>query len=566
MRQLGIALILLISTLFSLFAKQDTQGNPHGNLKMECSVCHTTKGWRVLADSLKFNHQNTGFPLSGGHSRVNCRDCHSNLVFSHIGVACTDCHMDVHGGELGSECKSCHSPKTWENRQEIFNQHSDTRFPLVGVHAIIDCESCHLQQTPNEYKTTPIECFQCHLEEYQSAQNPDHLAAQFTSDCQTCHPMQATTWFQTDYTHPQSFALLGAHLRADCNGCHISGYSGTPTICEDCHMQEYLASADPDHEAFGFPTNCETCHNEYQWRGTSFDHLSQSGFALNGAHATILCISCHVNNQVSGLPRECIGCHEEDYNSVVDPNHAQAQFSFNCIECHTEQSWQPATFDHSQTSFPLTGAHVPIACIDCHVNGQYKDLPAECLSCHETEYNNTDDPNHQAAGFPVQCENCHNTSRWEDADWDHNTTQFPLTGAHQSIVCTDCHKNGQYTGLSIECFSCHENEYNNTNDPNHQAAGFPVQCENCHNTTNWDETTWDHDAQYFPIYSGRHREAWDNCAECHINPADYKSFECILCHEHSNEADLANKHDEERDYEYNSQACYSCHPTGVADD
>jgi hypothetical protein len=493
MKLLSIILILLFWAMFSLFANQDSQGNPHGPIKIECSVCHTTEGWRVLADSMKFNHQNTGFLLSGEHTRAGCRACHINLIFSHIGVACIDCHFDVHGGELGFECENCHSPKTWENRQEIFDRHSDTRFPLVGIHSIIDCESCHFQQTPNEYKTTPLECFQCHLDDFQSAKNPDHLATQFSTDCQSCHPLTATTWNQTYYNHPLSFSLLGAHLRVDCNGCHSSVYSGTPTICEDCHMQDYQASNDPDHETFSFPTNCEVCHNESQWEGTSFDHLSESGFALNGAHATILCVSCHINNQVSGLPRDCIGCHEEEYNSVIDPNHALAQFAFDCLQCHSELSWTPATFDHSNTNFPLTGSHLTLACIDCH-------------------------------------------------------------------------KNGQYTGLPGDCLSCHENEYNATNDPNHQAAGFPVQCENCHNTTNWYETTWDHDAQYFPIYTGKHREAWENCAECHINPMDYKSFECILCHEHTDQTDLADKHQEEQDYEYTSQACYSCHPTGTEDD
>lgn len=566
MKSLIIISILFIVIVYSLFAEQGDSATPHGGIKIECSECHSTKDWTVVTDSVKFNHQKTGFPLSGGHSQATCRGCHINLIFSHIGVACIDCHLDVHGGELGAECQTCHSPKSWENRQEIFDNHSDTRFPLVGIHSIIDCESCHFQQTPNEYKTTPLECFQCHIEEYQSAQNPNHVSAQFSTDCQNCHPLSATTWNQAVYSHPQSYPLLGSHLRVDCNDCHSSGFVGTPTNCEDCHMQDYLASSDPDHEAFGFPTNCQTCHNEVQWRGTQFDHLTESGFALNGAHATILCNSCHVNNQVSGLPRDCFGCHEDDYISVNDPNHVQAQFSNDCLQCHTELAWTPATFDHSNTGFPLTGAHITVTCVDCHVDGQYTGLSTDCYSCHTNDYDNTTEPNHLVAGFPVQCETCHNTTNWDDADWDHSETQFPLTGAHLQIACTDCHKNGQYTGLPTDCFSCHEDDYNNTTDPNHQAAEFPIQCETCHNTTNWDETTWDHDAQYFPIYTGKHREAWDNCIDCHISPSDYKSFECILCHEHNDQADLADKHKEEQDYEYTSNACYSCHPTGTADD
>ena len=557
---------IMVHAVLTFFAAiQESQGNPHGDIRFDCAECHTVENWQINPDSLKFDHSQTGFPLTGIHAVTYCRDCHASLVFDHIGVACIDCHDDVHKGELGFICESCHAPQTWENRQDVFAVHSETRFPLIGVHAVVDCEACHNTIDPFEYKTTPIECSGCHYDAFQSAENPDHQSAQFSTDCEICHSVAAMSWQQAMYSHPPPFVLRGAHIQTECNACHINSYIGIPDRCEDCHLDVYNTSNDPNHVAFGFPTDCAHCHNENSWNDAVFDHVAESGFELKGAHATIQCITCHVNNQLTGLPRDCFGCHESDYLTVIDPNHTTAQFSHDCLECHSEITWSPSTFDHNQTQFPLSGAHISIVCSSCHINGQFAGTPSDCWSCHENDYLAVTDPNHGTAQFSHDCLECHGDVAWSPATFDHNQTQFPLTGAHLSINCADCHINGQYTGLPSDCFSCHENEYNTTNDPNHANVGFPVQCENCHNTNRWEDSTWDHDNQYFPIYSGRHREAWNFCMDCHIAPTDYKQFECIFCHEHSDQQDLAAKHREENDYAYQSSACYECHPTGMAE-
>jgi hypothetical protein len=493
MKIVFLTAMVFSSVILSISFKQEFGGNPHGNIGFDCSLCHTTKGWKVLPDSMQFNHDKTGYPLIGGHKETGCRACHLNLVFYHIGTSCIDCHVDVHKGELGLNCELCHSQRTWENRQEIFESHSETRFPLTGIHAIVDCEACHYNQNPNEYKTTPLECVGCHYQDYNTTDNPNHIAAQFSTECESCHLITSNSWQQANYQHPSSFLLRGSHLEVACNNCHVSGFTGTPTLCEDCHIQDYYSTKDPDHTTFDFPTNCAICHNENHWQDAIFNHIESSGFELHGAHVSIQCTACHINNQTSGLPRDCIGCHDDDYNGVSEPNHVQGQFPDDCLLCHSEMVWTPATFEHNKTGFPLTGAHL-------------------------------------------------------------------------LIDCSDCHGDGQYAGLPSDCFACHEADYNSTSDPNHIAAGFPVQCEECHNTNSWDQTTWNHDGQYFPIYSGKHREAWDNCTECHISPVDYKQFECIFCHEHNNQADLADKHKKYPEYTYQSSACYECHPRGESDD
>ncbi len=559
--KIGIGLIILISSLvLNLTADDD---NPHGDITYDCELCHSSADWKFRGSLIEFKHEETGYPLIGAHRSAQCRSCHESLVFSNIGIACIDCHDDVHAGELGMDCQNCHSPVSWENRFAVWEDHNVSRFPLLGIHAALDCESCHRGPAEKQFTNLPVTCQGCHQEDYYSTQNPDHRLAGIGADCETCHSAASVVWQQAQYIHPAPFALRGAHLRVDCIECHTSVYTGTPDQCEDCHREEYDSAVNPDHLTFGFPTVCANCHNESRWEDAVFDHVAESGFELTGAHARILCIDCHVNNQLSGLPRDCYGCHENDYTGTPDPNHVTNNFSRDCLVCHSQEMWSPSTFDHNMTSFPLTGAHASTDCIGCHESG-YSGTPAECFACHEQDFAGVTDPDHVTNNFDHDCTICHNTTAWSPADFDHNNTAFPLTGAHLTTACAECHQNG-YSGTPVECFACHEAEFNRTNDPDHQAALFPITCENCHNTAAWDQTTWDHDSQYFPIYSGSHRDRWNSCDECHITPSSYQLFECINCHEH-NKTDMDAKHREEGDYRYVSTACYDCHPTGRAED
>ena len=778
MRRCGPTIrVFLVSgiVLASVICAGAATTNPHGsNFDINCEACHVATSWQELKKPLDFNHDKTGFPLIGVHDEIKCTNCHGSLEFVHIGIACADCHTDVHRGQFGLDCAACHISTDWQDRQDILTTHAERGFPLIGVHALADCQSCHLKEGREEFAGTPVACEGCHFDNFQLAENPNHARAGFALDCSTCHLPIASSWQNVAFEHPTVFQLRGAHAQLDCNSCHASQFAGTPTVCYNCHESDYLAVDDPPHGQLGFPTDCEVCHTEIQWSGATFDHLGASGFELRGAHALlecnvchaenqydlpqecfgchqtdyssvddpnhvtgnfphdctfchgevawspanfnhdqtnfpltgahgiIACTECHINNQYAGtptdcwschetdylgvnepshvqnnfsqdctqchntaawepasfdhaqtdfpltgahvslnciechaggysnIPTECFACHESDYNDVDDPNHvtnnfdhdctmchntaawepasfdhAQTDFpltgahvSLNCIQCHaggydntptecfachetdfndvddpdhvannfdhdctmchTTAAWEPASFDHSQTDFPLTGAHVSLNCIQCHAGG-YNNTPTECFACHESDYNDVDDPDHVANDFDHVCTVCHNTDNWETETFDHNITDFPLTGAHITVPCQSCHSGG-YDNTPMECFACHESDYNNANNPDHN-DGFPTDCERCHNTNAWDDTNWNHDTQYFPIYSGRHDDEWNICADCHVNPNDYEVFECIFCHEH-NQQDTDDEHDEVPGYSYDSQACYTCHPTG----
>lgn len=549
--------LFLLSIPLTFFGQEIQM--PHGDgFQHDCSQCHTTDNWQVSVDQIDFRHADTGYPLNGNHSQVHCRECHENLIFSHIGVTCLDCHSDIHKGEMGDRCEDCHSPAGWEDRSEHFLMHMGTQFPLLGAHALLDCQSCHEAEQRREYKTVPVECKGCHMDDFMSTLNPSHRKAGFDFACENCHLPNSMNWNQPIYGHSRIFPLEGGHANLECTACHSAIYEGLPVDCYSCHEQEYNVAKNPDHSEFGFPTNCEACHNTRLWEEAEFDHLSASGFPLTGAHTRIFCTDCHVNNQLTGLPQECYGCHADDYNEADNPDHASGQFSYNCLDCHSGEQWIPAEFDHNQTAFPLTGAHSDLECASCHENGQFSGIPSDCWSCHEMDYNSVEDPDHAAGNFDQNCTVCHTTSSWESENFDHNITPFTLTGAHITVECSACHSTG-FSGTPTECYPCHEFAYTSTTDPDHQAAAFPINCESCHTTSVWTPSEFDHDGLYFPIYSGEHRNEWNVCSDCHVAQNDFERFECINCHERS---ETDSKHSEEPDYVYESQACYICHPTG----
>ena len=293
-----------------------------------------------------------------------------------------------------------------------------------------------------------------------------------------------------------------------------------------------LGEVQGDHQSTprvaGFPTTCSLCHTTASWAGATFNH-NNTPFPLTGAHTTVQCGQCHVNNNFTTLPTDCGSCHLAKYKATTNPPHASAGFPTTCSLCHTTASWAGATFNHNSTPFPLTGAHTSVQCAQCHVNNNFTTVPTNCYSCHKAKYQSTTNPNHVAAGFPTDCSMCHSTANWTSATFNHSTTGFALTGAHSALQCAPCHVGGKFTGLSASCYSCHQAQYQSTTNPNHAAAGFPQDCSVCHNTTSWAGAVFDHGKTPFPL-TGAHTSV--ACTSCHVNnkfagtPTD-----CYSCHQ-----------------------------------
>jgi hypothetical protein len=351
------------------------------------------------------------------------------------------------------------------------------------------------------------------------------------------------------------FALTGMHATLECTACHINNrFKGTPAACYGCHQKEFVAAANPPHAQGGFPHDCAMCHTTATWLGAKFDHSAFTNYPLTGMHLNLQCTQCHLNNKFAGTPVDCYSCHKADFNSTTNPNHVASGLPTDCSICHSTSGWIPSSFNHSKTTFPLTGAHVTTACSTCHVNNNYTTLPVDCFGCHKADYTKTTNPNHASAGFPTDCSVCHSTTSWAGAVFDHSKTPFPLTGAHITVACAQCHINGVYAATPTDCYSCHRTDYNGTTNPNHTTAGFPTTCATCHTTTTWAGATFNH-----TWFNTGHGGANGICATCHTNSADYSVFTCTNCHA---KAATDQRHGGVSGYIYNSVNCYACHKNG----
>ena len=533
---------------------------PHGpDFKINCVVCHSSKGWHLDKEIYSFDHNTTKFPLAGQHKIAECKQCHISLKFKEAKTQCFECHDDVHQNTVGSDCARCHTQESWlvNNLSDI---HRRSRFPLVGAHITADCYQCHKSESLVRFDVTGINCIDCHRENYMATTSPNHIQSGISEDCYTCHPVNSFQWTGAGFTH-NFFPLTQGHSSSKCTDCHLTGnFNDAKTDCYSCHQQDYQATTNPDHDISGFSINCLECHTTVPgWKPANFDH---SLYPLLLAHSTVACMDCHINGNYTTTPKECYACHQQDYTASVNPNHAASAFPTTCADCHTTNpGWEPATFNHN--IFPLTLGHSGVTCSDCHTNGNYTTTPTDCYSCHQQDYSSTTVPNHIASGFPTTCSQCHTTNPgWKPATFNH--TFFPLTLGHSGLACIDCHKDANYSTTPTACYACHQQDFSTSTNPNHTTSGFSTTCTLCHTTNpDWRPATYTQHDTRFPVYSGSHRGEWDACSDCHPNTSNYSEFTCITCHEH-NKTSMDSEHSGESGYSYTSAACYNCHPRGSA--
>ena len=469
------------------YAATRTPDHKAAGFPTNCELCHKPSDNTFLQG--RFDH-NASFQLQGLHATATCANCHGNGVYHGTPRDCVGCHRTDYqkttspshaAAGYSTSCETCHraTDATWRNGS--FNH--ATIFPLVGQHATSTCTSCHIN---NVFAGTPRDCFGCHRTNFERTTSPNHAAAGYSTQCDTCHKPTDSSWTAATFNHTAIFPLVGVHATSTCASCHVNNvFKGTPRDCVGCHRTDYQKTTSPNHAAAGFPTTCESCHRptDASWKGSAFNHSAV--FALVGVHATTSCATCHVNNVYAGTPRTCVGCHQTDYQRTASPSHAAAGFSTTCDTCHraTDPSWTTAVFDHNAI-FQLQGRHASAACTQCHVNNTYKGTPHDCLPCHQTDYQKTTNPNHIAAQFPTTCETCHKAAdlSWNQGRFTH--TWFPITsGRHAGIACSTCHTNP----TNFTTFSCLTSCHGRTETDGHHKSisGYSYdsnRCYACHPT------------------------------------------------------------------------------------
>jgi hypothetical protein len=333
-------------------------------------------------------------------------------------------------------------------------------YPLVGKHALLECEDCHSEGV---YDGTPTWCEACHAD--------DKPTEHYPGDCVSCHIPES--WEDAVFDH----ALA---TTSDCVVCHANvkpaNHYGSP--CAACHNTNAWTPADFNHKAVG-ATNCVSCHSNEK----------------PANHYDGQCSNCHntdnwhqVNFNHSGLAK-CKSCH----NSDKPDNHYDGQ----CSSCHNTDNWQNANFNHSG----LTN------CKSCH-NGDKPDnhYDGQCSSCHNTDNWRNVSFNHNgqtdckschssdrpSGHYGGQCSQCHNTNDWDDANFNHSA-QSDCKSCHSSDKpsghfggqCSQCHSTNDWDDANFnhsaqtDCKSCHSGDRPGDHSNN--------QCSQCHNQQDWDD-------------------------------------------------------------------------------
>ncbi len=326
------------------------------------------------------------------------------------------------------------------------------RWALLGIAVLVGCG-----QVPDHAMGAALDgrsCFDCHGDRYLATTAPNHATRGFPRSCEACHA--TTAWQPATAANHDFWPLTGAHITTTCESCHASGYQGTPTACAGCHLVDYQTTSAPDHETGSFPTACESCHSTEAWAPATFDH---DGFwPLRGSHTAVECSSCHVGEVFAGTPRQCVGCHQADYDQTSDPPHLSSQFPTTCEACHTEAGWKPAVYDHNQY-WPLLGKHATTPCESCHVGAVYAGTPKQCVACHQADYQGTTSPSHTQLNLSTACETCHTPTSWATNTFPGHDPLFPISnGKHRNFTCSDCHTTAN-TFSEFTCTGCHTGEH-----------------------------------------------------------------------------------------------------------
>ena len=404
------------------------------------------------------------------------------LVALGAATAATRPKVENPHGRFRGECDLCHGPEGWKPaRISPRFDHSKSGFTLAGAHAAASCMGCHRSL---DFASSSTLCASCHEDPHRS---------EMGTECARCHSARSFVDRGPMLRAHQLtlFPLTGSHAAIDCEGCHRPASQGqmrfvnTQAECRSCHMDEFQATKAPDHVAGGFSTECQVCHSTTLWSRARFDH-ARSGFPLTGAHRTTACESCHVGGRYSGTPRDCFSCHADDYDRAQPPHASSGFAAAACASCHSTTNWSGASFDHSRTSFPLTGAHRAAACMSCHADGVFDGKPTDCASCHMGNYNSAT-PDHAAAGFAASaCASCHNTTTWAGATFDHDGKYFRIyRGGHAGRwgSCSDCHQVAS-NYASFTCLTCHPHSDKAKTDATHSGRGGyrydSNSCYSCH--------------------------------------------------------------------------------------
>jgi hypothetical protein len=196
--------------------------------------------------------------------------------------------------------------------------------------------------------------------------------------------------------------LIPGHkqLDTDCFACHVSFTGVDSRKCVACHKPDDIGRVTTKGAALAKPLTSTPFHQKL---------VSQDCVSCHSDHAGVKRYKLHGNFNHALLKKEtaaqCQTCHK----SPTDALHKQ--ITGNCAQCHTQQKWTPATFDHDKF-FVLDRDH-NASCVTCHARNDYSRYT--CYGCHEhTPANIRREHIEEGIREFENCVECHRSSDEDD--------------------------------------------------------------------------------------------------------------------------------------------------------
>lgn len=196
--------------------------------------------------------------------------------------------------------------------------------------------------------------------------------------------------------------LINAHqpLSADCFACHTPLAGVSNERCMVCHKLSDIGRLTTTGKAIAEPHVSTPFHQKLIAQDCLACHVDHAGVQRlkPKGHFDHVLLQADVRDQ-------CEGCHKSPADSL------HQQISGNCRQCHAQNKWMPATFDHAKY-FVLDRDH-NTSCATCHVDNNYQRYT--CYGCHEhTTQNIRSEHSEEGIKNFDNCVECHRSANEHD--------------------------------------------------------------------------------------------------------------------------------------------------------